>query len=85
MSAQEKKQIKGLEVLEKRLLKAEKNAHKDYIERLEAIHLELFPKGGLQERITNFSEFYLAHGDAFVEHLKSELEPLNQKFHVLTL
>ena len=85
VSAQEKKQIKGLEVLEKRLLKAEKNAHKDYIERLEAIHLELFPKGGLQERITNFSEFYLAHGDAFIEHLKSELEPLNQKFHVLTL
>ena len=85
MSAQEKKQIKGLEALEKRFFKAEKKVHKDYIERLEAIHLELFPNGGLQERITNFSEFYLEHGDAFIEHLKSELAPLNQKFHVLTL
>jgi len=85
VSAQEKKQIKGLDALEKRLLKAEKKAHKDYIDRLEALHLELFPNGGLQERITNFSEFYLEHGDAFIEQLKSELAPLNQKFHVLTL
>ena len=51
VSAQEKKQLKGLEALEKRLLKAEKKSHKDYINRLEAIHLELFPNGGLQERI----------------------------------
>ena len=85
VSAQEKKQIKGLEMLEKRLLKAEKKVHKDYIERLESVHLELFPSGGLQERITNFSEFYIEHGDAFIESLKSELIPLNQKFHILTL
>ncbi|MDA9056496.1 bacillithiol biosynthesis cysteine-adding enzyme BshC [Flavobacteriaceae bacterium] len=85
VSAQEKKQIKGLEALEKRLLKAEKKAHKDYIERLETLHLELFPNGGLQERVTNFSEFYLEHGNSFIKHLKTELAPLNQKFHVLTL
>ena len=85
VAAQEKKQISGLEALEKRLLKAEKKVHKDYIERLEALHLELFPNGGLQERITNFSEFYLDYGDAFLETLKSELNPLNQKIHVLTL
>jgi len=85
VSAQEKKQIKGLEALEKRLLKAEKKAHKDYVDRLESLHLELFPNGGLQERITNFSEFYIEHGDAFIESLKSELIPLNQKFHILTL
>ena len=85
VSAQEKKQIKGLEALEKRLLKAEKKAHKDYVDRLESLHLELFPNGGLQERITNFSEFYIEHGDGFIESLKSELIPLNQKFHILTL
>ena len=85
VSAQEKKQIKGLEALEKRLLKAEKKSHKDYIDRLEALHLELFPNGGLQERYTNFSEFYLEYGDEFINHLKLELTPLNQKFHVLTL
>ena len=85
VSAQEKKQIKGLEALEKRLLKAEKKVHEAYIERLESIILELFPNGGLQERTTNFSEFYLDYGDAFLETLKTELAPLNQKFCVLTL
>ena len=34
VSAQEQKQVKGLETLEKRLLKAEKKAHKEYINRL---------------------------------------------------
>ena len=85
VSAQEKKQLKGLEALEKRLLKAEKKSHKDYINRLETIHLELFPNGGLQERYTNFTEFYLEHGEEFIKHLKLELAPLNQRFHVLTL
>ena len=85
VAAQEKKQLKGLEALEKRLLKAEKKSHKDYINRLETIHLELFPNGGLQERYTNFTEFYLEHGEEFIKHLKLELAPLNQKFHVLTL
>jgi len=85
VSAQEKKQIKGLESLEKRLLKAEKKAHTDYVDRLESLHLELFPNGSLQERTVNFTEFYLEHGDAFMDHLKSELAPLNQKFHVLAL
>jgi uncharacterized protein YllA (UPF0747 family) len=85
VSAQEKKQLKGLVTLEKRLQKAEKKMHKDYINRLEALHLELFPNGGLQERFTNFSEFYLEHGEDFINHLKLELVPLNQKFHILTL
>ena len=85
VSAQEKKQIKGLELLEKRLLKAEKKTHAAYIKRLDSIHLELFPEGALQERMTNFSEFYLEYGDAFIETLKTELDPLKQKFCVLTL
>jgi bacillithiol biosynthesis cysteine-adding enzyme BshC len=85
VSAQEKKQIKGLKVLEKRLQKAEKKMHKDYLNRLEALHLALFPNGSLQERFTNFSEFYMDHGDELIKRLKLELDPLNQKFHVLTL
>ena len=84
-AAQEKKQIKGLEVLEKRLLKAEKKSHKNYIERIEQIHLELFPNGTLQERFSNFSEFYLEFGDEFIERLKLELQPLNQNFHIFSL
>ena len=85
VSAQEKKQINGLEVLERRLLKAEKNSHINYIDRLEQIHLELFPNGSLQERFLNFSEFYLDYGDEFIDRLRLELAPLNQNFHIFYL
>lgn len=85
VSAQEKKQIKGLEVLERRLLKAEKISHANYIDSLEQIHLELFPNGSLQERFLNFSEFYLDYGDEFIDRLRHELAPLNQNFHIFSL
>ena len=85
VAAQEKKQMNGLEALEKRLLKAEKKSHKNYIERLEQIHLELFPNGSLQERFSNVSEFYLDYGDEFIDRLKLELAPLNQNFYIFSL
>ena len=49
--------------------------HKDYLNRLEALHLDCFRMGGLQERFTNFSEFYMDHGDEFIKRLKLELDP----------
>ena len=85
VAAQEKKQMNGLEALEKRLLKAEKKSHKNYIERLEQIHLELFPNGSLQERFSNVSEFYLDYGDEFIDRLRLELAPLNQNFYIFSL
>lgn len=58
VKAQEAKQIKGLENLEKRLLKAEKRVHAEKLERIIHLQNELFPKNSLQERKNNFSEFY---------------------------
>ena len=58
VKAQEAKQIKGLENLEKRLLKAEKRVHTDKLERIFDIQNQLFNNGSLQERKNNFSEFY---------------------------
>ena len=57
VGAQEKKQLNGLDHLEKRLLKAEKKKLKDQIQRLISIQDYLFPNGSLQERRINFSEF----------------------------
>ena len=57
VKAQEIKQIKGLENLEKRLLKAEKRVHLEQLERIVALQNELFPNQSLQERKVNFSEF----------------------------
>jgi bacillithiol biosynthesis cysteine-adding enzyme BshC len=85
VKAQETKQIKGLENLEKRLLKAEKRIHKDHLQRILALQNEIFPNQSLQERKANFSEFYLEYGTSFLTKILSELKPLDQEFKVITL
>lgn len=83
VGAQEKKQLNGLDYLEKRLLKAQKRKLEDQLERLTTIQNQLFPRQSLQERNTNFSEYYLPYGDTLLTILKNELHPLDSKFTVL--
>jgi bacillithiol synthase len=85
VAAQEKKQLKGLSNLEKRLLKAEKRTYKDHINRALLLQSTFFPNGNLQERVLNFSTFYALYGDDFVDKLKSELDPFQQGFAVISL
>ncbi|MNT01573.1 putative cysteine ligase BshC [compost metagenome] len=85
VKAQEIKQIKGLDNLEKRLLKAEKKKHQGELERIADLQNELFPNKSLQERIVNFSEFYLGYGDALLDKLFEELNPLEQEFKAVVL
>ncbi|MGV6844768.1 MAG: bacillithiol biosynthesis cysteine-adding enzyme BshC [Lutibacter sp.] len=81
--AQERKQIKGLEKLEKRLLKAEKNKYQDWVNRLVLLQNELFPNQNLEERIRNFSEVYLQLGEQLIPTLVKKLNPLELKFTIL--
>ncbi|SHG42209.1 bacillithiol biosynthesis cysteine-adding enzyme BshC [Flavobacterium fluvii] len=83
VKAQETKQIKGLENLEKRLLKAQKRKHFEELERITDLQNELFPNKSLQERQTNFSEFYLENGNDLIQKLIDQLKPLNTKFEVI--
>lgn len=85
VSAQEQKQINGLNHLEKRLMKAQKRKHKDQLERLMALRAELFPGGHLQERTQNMSQWYYVYGTDIVTLLKSEIKPLEFQFHILTI
>lgn len=85
VEAQEKKQLKGLSNLEKRLLKAQKRNLSDALDRLTALQDQLFPKQSLQERTVNFSEYYLEYGTSLLEELKKELRPLDPSFTILTL
>ena len=85
VKAQEAKQLKGLENLEKRLLKAEKRNYADKLERIISLQNELFPNQGLQERRANFSEFYLDYGRPFIKRLLEELQPLESRFTIITL
>jgi len=85
VAAQEKKQIKGLEYLEKRLLTAQKRKLKDHVVRITDLQGALFPNQSLQERNINFSQLYLEYGDTLISTLKSELEPLKKGFNLITL
>jgi bacillithiol biosynthesis cysteine-adding enzyme BshC len=82
VNAQEKKQLKGLNNLEKRLITAEKKQHADRLNRITDLQNELFPAQSLQERTMNFSEFYLASGNRLIEDLMEELKPLSLDFTI---
>ena len=85
VEAQEKKQLKGIDNLEKRLLKAQKLKLADEVSRMTDIKTALFPGESLQERNTNFSEFYLEYGDALISQLMNSLNPLKHQFLIIEM
>ena len=84
VAAQEKKQKKGIENLEKRLLKAQKRKLKDEVSQIEKIQKELFPDGFLQERVVNFTNYYDKMGQEWIHYLVKNLHPLSSEFSILT-
>ncbi|MFV8393753.1 bacillithiol biosynthesis cysteine-adding enzyme BshC [Flavobacterium sp. LB2P6] len=84
VKAQEVKQTKGLENLEKRLLKAQKRNLSAILQRITDLQNELFPNQSLQERQANFSEFYLENGENLIPTMVNQLKPLDNKFDIIT-
>ncbi|MDP3352397.1 MAG: bacillithiol biosynthesis cysteine-adding enzyme BshC [Flavobacteriaceae bacterium] len=84
VKAQQQKQLNGLNKLEKRLLKAEKRKHQEYINQLTALHSELFPNGILQERIKNISE-YLISNENIIDDLQKLLNPLSATIDIISM
>jgi uncharacterized protein YllA (UPF0747 family) len=85
VAAQEKKQLNGLDKLEKRLVKAQKKKMSDGLERLSELKEALFPQGSLQERGENFSAFYKDLGPGLIDVLLTSLDPLDQRFTLLLI
>ena len=83
VKAQEKKQLNGLNNLEKRLLKAQKRKLSDVVSRMESLQNQLFPNQSLEERSRNFSEIYLELGTDLIPMLLEALQPLKLEFTVL--
>jgi len=83
VKAQEVKQKKGLDNLEKRLLRAQKRKLKDHVVRLTDLQNELFPNQSLQERQLNFSEIYLEMGEDLIPLLLDTLNPFSQDFIII--
>lgn len=85
VKAQEVKQLKGLQKLEERLLKAQKRKLEDEVKRITQLQNQLFPNKGLQERQVNFSEFYLEYGEELLRELRQDLRPLDLEFNIFSL
>ncbi|MBE0424774.1 MAG: bacillithiol biosynthesis cysteine-adding enzyme BshC [Lutibacter sp.] len=83
VNAQEKKQLNGLDNLEKRLLKAQKRKLSGVVDRIKEVQKELFPNQSLQERNQNFSEFYVAMGKNLIPLLINNIDPLKFEFAVI--
>ncbi len=85
VKAQEKKQINGFNKLEKRLLKAQKRKMKEVVDRITTLQDQIFPNRSLQERNTNFSEFYLNYGESLIPILFNALQPLELNFDLIEI
>jgi bacillithiol biosynthesis cysteine-adding enzyme BshC len=80
---EQQKQLKALDKLEGKLLKAEKNKHDEAVNQLRHLKQKLFPKGELQERVENFLSQYIIHGDAFFTILHEQLDPFQKSFLII--
>ncbi|MDO9038520.1 MAG: bacillithiol biosynthesis BshC, partial [Lutibacter sp.] len=83
VNAQEKKQLNGLDNLEKRLLKAQKRKLSGVVDRIKEVQNELFPSQSLQERNQNFSAFYELMGTDLIPTLLKNTDPLKFEFTVI--
>ena len=83
VKAEGARQIKSLENMEGRLMRAEKQKHDIAVNQIRAIKDKLFLNNGLQERRDNFLSFYVKYGPEFFETLKRELDPMDKRFVVI--
>jgi bacillithiol biosynthesis cysteine-adding enzyme BshC len=81
--AEKTKQLKALNQLESRLIRAEKQKHEVTIKQIRAIKEKLYPNDGLQERKDNFLGLYLKYGRGFFDFLLEHLDPLKKQFLVV--
>jgi len=76
-------QIKALEALEGKLLRAEKRNFEVSVNQIRGLKAKLFPGGNLMERVDNFLPYYAAQGPAFFDDVKAHLNPFEGQFVLL--
>ena len=73
---------KGLEKIERKMLKSEKRLHKEKLSQIETVKDALFPKGKLQERTDNFLNFH-QKDPSFIKKMIDTLDPFDFSFNVI--
>lgn len=81
--AEHSKAEKSIEMLEAKLVKAEKQKHDTALQQIQNLKEKLLPGGGLQERYENFIPLYLKHGELFLQTLMEHFDPLEKRFVVI--
>lgn len=72
-----------LQVLEKKMLRAEKKKMQEQLSRISKLKNTLFPNNGLQERVENFISYYLQYGPTYLDTLKDATKPFEASFLVV--
>ena len=85
LNAQEKKQKKGIDDLEKKLNKAEKKNHEAEIESIRSIYNYLNPRNINQERYLNFGNFYSCKGPSFINYIVEKISIMDDKILIIDL
>lgn len=83
VEGEEQRQLKALDGLEKRLVKAEKQRHETALSQLDGMANKLFPNNSLQERHDNFIPYYLRYGQSFIDELLATLDPFRLEMVLL--
>jgi bacillithiol biosynthesis cysteine-adding enzyme BshC len=79
------KAFEKLEALEKKMLRAEKKKFEAQQRQVNKLKHLLFPNNSLQERMENFSPFYSAYGQQFLQLLYTNSLTMEQQFAILQL
>jgi hypothetical protein len=77
--------FKKLSILEKKMLKAERNKQAVQLQRIWKLKSELFPSNTLQERVENFMPYYAQYGPEFIKSILGHSLSLDQQFGVIGL
>jgi len=82
-SALKKNALDKLNVLEKKMLRAEKRKFEAQQRQIAKLRHQLFPKDGLQERIENFLPFYARYGQKWFNKMYQVSLGLEQQFGIV--
>lgn len=72
-----------LQVLEKKMYRAEKRKMQVQLARIAKLRALIFPNGSLQERYDNFLPYFLQHGHEYTDFIKEGTSAMNTGFLVI--
>jgi bacillithiol synthase len=83
VAAERKRALNRIQIIEQKMIRAEKRIHREKLGQIEAVIDQLFPNGVLQERSDNFLNFYQSD-PLFIQNLLDLLDPFDFRFNVFT-